>query len=192
MKQNLKNTQKSLLRNAKRSQRGFNLIELMLGLAIVATLIVAIVRGSGSNSDKANSQIMTTDVTALVNGIKSAYSSGGNGYNGLDNQTARNLSVVPTDLPGTGATIKNTFGGIVTIASANSDQAFTITYTLVPPAVCQAVVNGMGGASFNKIEIGGQTVFENSSSANTPIDPGNVGTQCSAAGNSQTIIFTAS
>lgn len=175
-------------------KKGFTAMELLLAIGIISTAAVMTAMYMSSNKKKQQAQAMQSDVSSITNNLVQQFAAGGGTYTGLNNQVAISMNAVPGGgtivVPSSGSTLKNVWGGQVTIASANSDQSFTIQYTQVPPQVCNSAITSLGGANFTKIEIGGQVVFQNDSTANTPLDPGNVGTQCNAGGNSTTIIFT--
>lgn len=180
--------------NTNRKAQGYSFLEILLGVAIIGAVSVMIISGMSSNKKKSQAQAMMNDVSSITNNLVQQFAAGGGTYAGLNNQVAISMNAVPGGgtivVPTSGSTLKDVWGGQVTIASANSDQSFTIQYTQVPPQVCNSVITSLGGSSFTKIEIGGQVVFQNDSTANTPLEPGNVGTQCNAGGNSTTIIFT--
>lgn len=176
----------------KKRQAGFSAIELMLVLGVIAIATVAIIRAMGSNTDKANSQIMMTDVTYIVNGIRSAYTSSDKGYEGLDNKVAIALKVIPTNLRISNDKITNQFGGEVKLVPGSDVSVFTLFYDKVPSSVCQQVINGLGGGNFLKIEVNGTTVYQNDTNGTHPIAPAEVSTSCNGPNNSAHITYTAS
>ena len=175
----------------KKNQLGFNALELMMVLAVIAIAVVAMVRVMGSNSDKTNAHNMVSDISSLVQNIRSAYGSSNNGYTTLNNQSAIDMKLVPGDLPINGSTIKNQFqGGTVTIAAGANNDNFIITYTNVPASVCNIVVTTLGGASFSNITINSAIVYDTTSQV--VLDPAAVGSACSANKDQASILFTAS
>lgn len=178
--------------HTKRRQAGFSAIELMLVLGVIAIATVAIIRAMGANTDKANSQIMMTDITYIINGIRSAYTSSDKGYDALNNSVAIALKVIPTNLRINGDRITNQFGGEVKIAPGSDVSIFTLTYDKVPSSVCQQVINGLGGGNFLKIEVNGTIVYQNDTNGTHPIAPAEVSSNCNNANNSVPIIYTAS
>lgn len=177
----------------KRKIDGFNAIELAAVLAVISIAIVGAIALMGGNRDKQNSNQMVSDVSTMVSNIKNAYSSSSTGYTNLTTAAAINMKAVPTDLkiPSGGTTIKNQFqGGTVVITSSNSGEAFTITYSNVPLAVCSTVINTLGGSSFLSIGVNSTTVFD--AVAGTQLDATAVATACKAGNEKSTIVFTAS
>jgi type II secretory pathway pseudopilin PulG len=177
-------------RDLKRA--GFNAIELSLVLGVVAIAIVGVIRIMAGNTDKQNSSQMVNDVSTLVSNIKNAYSSSTQGYASLTTTAAIDGKMVPQDLriPTGGTTIKNQFqGGEVKIDNQGGEN-FTITYTNVPAAICNNVINTLGGVSFLSITVGGIPVYD--INAGTVLDGTNVSAECKKAGEKSTIVFTAS
>ena len=170
---------------------GFNALELMLVLAVIAVGIGVAIHTMTGNSNSQNTNQMVSDVSALVSNIKGNYTSSTEGYANVSTATAIQASLVPTDLRINGGTIvQNQFqGGEVTIAPENSGEAFSITYSAVPSAICNKAVASLAGSSFLTITINsGQPVYD--SVNNVSINPEDIATAC--AGSSNTITFTAS
>lgn len=170
---------------------GFNALELMLVLAVIAIGIAVALHTMAGNSDKQDSNQMISDVSGLVSNIQQAFVSSSGGYASLTTAIAIEAKLVPTDLrlssDGTG--ILNQFqGGSVDIASGDDGNNFTITYSNVPSAVCNTGVTSLAGSGLNSIAINGTTVYD---SVDTPrIDTATVSSACKETSNS--IVFTAS
>ena len=167
---------------------GFNALELMMVLAVIAVATVAVVKTMSGNSDKQSSTQMVTDVTAMVFNIKNAYSNSNDGYNTLTQEAVIKMKAIPQDLRVNGETIKSQFqGGTVEIAA--TADTFTITYTQVPQAVCASAVNALGGSAFSSIKINDDEVFNN---VNKNLDPSLVAKDCENGKAPSKIEFTAS
>lgn len=181
------------LSERQKKQAGFNAIELSLVLAVIAIAVVATIRIMGGNTDKQNATQMVNDVSTIVSNVKNLYSSSTNGYNSLNTTIAIDAKVVPQDLkiPNGGGTIQNQFqGGTVDIIAANNGEAFQITYTNVPSAICNSAINTLGGAGFLTITINGTTVYD--ANAGTSLDAANVASSCKQGAEKSSIVFTAS
>jgi len=174
-----------------RKSAGFNALELMMVLAVISIAIVGVVKTMSSNSDKQNSNQMITDVNAMVANIKNAYSGTNNGYADLSTQAAIDMKAVPQGLKINGETIKNQFqGGTVTIEPANNGDAFDITYTNVPQAVCASSVNTLGSSAFLSIQVNGDEVLN--TATQKALSATKVAQDCASQQEKSTIIFTAS
>jgi hypothetical protein len=165
----------------------------MMVLAVIAVATIAIVRLMHNNSNTANGQQMIADVTAISTQIKNNYSSSSTGYDGLDTAQAISQGDIPSDLPTNGGAIQNQFsGGNVTIGTANNNASYTISYTSVPPSVCEQVINSLVG-NFQEIQVGDTVVYENDSGGNTPLNITTLTSACNPSGsNSVAITFTGS
>lgn len=170
---------------------GFNALELMLVLAVIAVGIGVALHTMSSNSDKQNSNQMISDVSGLMSNIQNAYASSSGGYADLSTEIAIQAKLVPTDLrlSTDGSSVLNQFqNGTVEVDPSETGDAFTITYSSVPSAVCNTAVAALAGSGFNKIEVGGTTVYD--ISAGIAFNPTTLSSACDNASNS--IVFTAS
>ena len=191
-KQQLDNARLEFAKKHKKIS-GFNAIELSAVLAVIAIAIVGAIALMGGNRDKQNSNQMVSDISTIVSNIQNAYSSSSTGYTNLTTAAAIDMKAIPSSLkiPKGGNIIKNQFqGGNVIIAAANNGEAFTITYTNVPLAVCNTVINTLGGSSFLNIIVNNVTVFD--AVAGTQLDATAVATACKSGNEASTLIFTAS
>lgn len=180
----IKSRRKRLLKYA-----GFNALELMLVLAVIAVGIGVAIRTMTGNSNSQNTNQMVSDITALVGNIKSSYTSSTAGYTTLTTDTAIQGTLIPTDLKTNGTTVQNQFqSGTVALASENNGEAFSITYTAVPSAICNKAIVSLASSSFVTISVGGTAVYD---AINAPtIDAATVAGACNNATN--TIAFVAS
>ncbi|MBP9742317.1 MAG: hypothetical protein KBD37_03065 [Burkholderiales bacterium] len=169
---------------------GFNALELMLVLAVIAVGIGVALHTMSSNADKQDSNQMISDISALVSNIQNAYASSAGGYTDLTTATAIQAKLVPTDLrlSTDGSSVLNQFqSGTVDIAPSDDGSAFTITYSSVPSSVCNTAVAALAGSGFNVIEVEGTAVYDASGDA---FSPGTLSEACDNPTNS--IVFTAS
>ena len=166
-------------------QRGASLLEGIAYLGIAALVVLGAVSLLTGAFGSAKSNQTSEEVVALRTAVRKMYA--GQPYN-ADALMMANLitaRAIPNTLAVTGAaTVGNGWGGAVTI-TGTAAGTFTITYTNVPQDVCVGVVSGANGwtrisgaADANPI-----TVF--------PATASNATTLCAAAGNANTIIFTA-
>jgi Tfp pilus assembly protein PilE len=170
---------------------GFNALELMMVLAVIAIGIGVAIRTMSGNSNKQNTNQMVSDITALVSNIKNSYTSSTSGYTNLTTTSAIQGALIPSDLkvPTGGTTVQNQFqGGTVDIASANNGEAFSITYSNVPSAICNSVITSLGASSFVSITVNGTSVYD--AVTDPTIDATAISTACNTATNS--LVFTAS
>ena len=185
----ISSTQTQLRRKLPLKYAGFNALELMLVLAVVAVGIGVAIRTMTGNSNSQNTNQMVSDVTALVGNIKSSYTSSTAGYTTLTTDAAIQGALIPADLKTNGTTVQNQFqSGTVALASENSGEAFSITYTAVPAAICNKAIASLASSSFVTISVGGTTVYDAINAQK--IDAATVAGACNNATN--TIVFVAS
>lgn len=166
-------------------QRGASLLEGIAYLGIAALVVLGAVSLLTGAFGSAKSNQTSEEVIALRTAVRKMYT--GQQYNAdlLMMANVVTANAIPNTLVVAGpATVNNSWGGTVTVAGATA-TTFTITYTNVPQDVCVNVVSGANGwtrisgaADANPI-----TVF--------PATASNATTLCAAAGNANTIIFTA-
>ena len=191
---NSKNSLHNQLKNRKLpllKYCGFNALELMLVLAVIAVGIGVAIHTMTGNSNSQNTNQMVSDVSALVSNIKGNYTSSTNGYADITTATAIQASLIPTDLKISGGTIvQNQFqAGTIEIAPENTGEAFSITYSAVPSAICNKAIAALAGSAFLTISINGGTPVYDSVN-NVEISPSVIAGECSGSTNS--ITFTAS
>lgn len=170
---------------------GFNLIELMAVLIIIAIITLVGVKLKGKAEETQSSQQMIGDVNIMTSAVKNKFGSADDNYSTLSTTTAINMNINNgTSVKVSGTALKSQFsGGTVTLTGdATNGQTFDITYTLVPTEVCQQVIAGVGGTSFQKITAGGTTVYD--SIAGIKIIPATTATACGKNAN-VTMVFTA-
>lgn len=191
MKVDMKN--KLLNRKLKPSKKnsGFTLLEAIAVLVLIAIAAVVAVKQFGKASDSQNSQNMIADINSMSSAVKSKFGSADDNYTSLTTASAITMNINSgTSVKTSGTTLKSQFsGGLVTITGdATNGQTFDISYQGVPTEVCQQVVAGVGGNTFQKITAGGTTVYD--AIAGVAIKPSTTATAC---GKNSTVamIFTA-
>ncbi len=130
------------LRKMKRNQ-GLTLIETLIAVAVgVVALIGALVLYPSIQKNQQEENVLTALNSLDVN-ITKAFSTQGN-YNGLSDQTAIQMGLVPDDLTvnTSNNTITDPWGGAVTLAPNSSNpQQFTITFANIPLSQCLNIVS---------------------------------------------------
>ena len=109
-------------------ESGRSMVEMLGVLAIIGVLSVGGIAGYSKAMGKFKLTKATDQITMLVANIRTLYS-GQRSYSGLNNQNAISFGVVPSEMVASDKrTITNAFAGNVTIASANNDMNFSITF----------------------------------------------------------------
>ncbi|MDQ5920324.1 MAG: hypothetical protein QG673_380 [Pseudomonadota bacterium] len=169
---------------------GFNALELMLVLAVIAVGIGVALHTMSGNSDKQNANQMVSDVATLVSNIENAYGSSTVGYTNLTTASVIEGKLVPADLKisSDSTTIQNQFQGGTVTADAGTDASnFVITYSNVPSSVCSTAVPTLVGSEFLSISINDTEVYSYDSTPD--LDGAVVASACSQLNNS--VVFTA-
>lgn len=180
----------------RKDQRGLTLIELIAGLAIMASVIVGALSlfNTTSNSQKA------TQISTEIHGLRSAMSKlySGMGTYGLANAnmnpTLITAGKVPSTLRVAGATITHGFGGNVFVTGETN--FYHIQLTGVPQDACVEILTGSGtwdAVSHTTIPNAAGIIAAAlpadylANAANPVVDPAAAATAC--AGGNKTLYF---
>jgi type II secretory pathway pseudopilin PulG len=125
-------------------QRGASLLEAIAYLGVAALVVLAAVSLLQNAFGSARSNQTTEEITGLRTNVRKMYA--GQSY---DDDTMLANMVTAKAIPGTlsvaaDKTIKNTWGGAVTVAKVDA-ASFKISYASVPQDVCMNVVSGATG-----------------------------------------------
>ena len=115
--QNLSRLTKGVSMVHRLSNRGFTLIELAIGLAVLTVLILAISMSSGIR-DNARAQSAAQSVQALRSAAESYLATGRLNYTGMDIAALKASNMLPANFNGSGT---NPWGGDYVIAADASD-----------------------------------------------------------------------
>ncbi len=130
------------------SNRGFSLVELAIGLAVITVLILSISLSSGIR-DNAKVQSASQSISALRLAAENYLASGNMNYTGMTIATLKTNNLLPSSFTGTTA---NPWGGNFSITpNAANNTRVDIALTAVPTAESTKLTN----------------YFTNSSSAST-------------------------
>lgn len=196
------------MRNYKQyqgKQKGFTLMELLLGLVIVGVIITVGILVYAQTSSSANAYKSGNQVINIATSVKSLYTTPNYTSLATSGSTGEQLIInsgkAPQDMiNGTGATatLSGLWGGQVTVWSATyngtANSAFQITYPNVPKNEC----NGMLAAvnpNFQQITVGsgvgaGTTVKDDSAAPAVKYDAATTVTACNNTSNTITLTST--
>ena len=133
----------------KNEQSGRSMVEMLGVLAIIGVLSVGGISGYSKAMAKYKLTKAQDQMAMILINIRTAFASSPS-YADLDNTNAILMNIVPSDmLPGglgTGSTIKNAFGGDVSIDAAGTDNTqFTITYEDLGKEACVSLLTSDWG-----------------------------------------------
>ncbi len=149
----------------KNNAKGFSLIEILLVVGFVALASVGVytIYNKVQVTNQANQEARNIDLIRA--GVKSLYGSKTN-FGTVTNTVVNQGRITPENMRDTDTTnltnIFNSFGGTVTVApgtlgSGAANNAFIITYSNVPAAICIKLASA-GGAQFDQVSIGADIV----------------------------------
>ena len=144
----------------KNEQSGRSMVEMLGVLAIIGVLSVGGISGYSKAMAKYKLTKAQDQMAMILINLRTAYATSPD-YAGLNNTAAISLNIIPGDmLPGglgTGSTIKNAFGGDVTIAAAGTANTnFAITYKGLGKEACVSLLTSDWGTDgLVSIEMGG-------------------------------------
>lgn len=136
----------------KTNESGRSMIEMLGVLAIIGVLSVGGIAGYSKAMNKFKTNKVADNVSMLVANIKTLYAQQKT-YNGLTNQTAVDMGVVPDEL-GTTADLTNAFNGKVYISTADSttdddDKAFNIVFDGLSREACITLATNDWGSGYS-------------------------------------------
>ncbi len=136
----------------KTNESGRSMIEMLGVLAIIGVLSVGGIAGYSKAMNKFKTNKVADNVSMLVANIKTLYAQQKT-YNGLTNQTAVDMGVVPDEL-GTTSDLTNAFNGKVYISTAdsttdNDDKAFNIVFDGLSREACITLATNDWGSGYS-------------------------------------------
>ena len=136
----------------KTNEFGRSMIEMLGVLAIIGVLSVGGIAGYSKAMNKFKTNKVADNVSMLVANIKTLYAQQKT-YNGLTNQTAVDMGVVPDEL-GTTSDLTNAFNGNVYISTAdsttdNDDKAFNIVFDGLSREACITLATNDWGSGYS-------------------------------------------
>jgi type II secretory pathway pseudopilin PulG len=182
-----KNSFRNTNLRTRRKQGGFALLAITIGLAVIGIVIAAAAAGMSKMEDAKVSAELEELGDLKLNTMKVAASRGGN-FTGYSTNLCANYFFDETRRSGSGAstTITNRWKGTITCAPAtaiSTNDSLAFTYTGVPGGACKKI---MASVQADIVSIGGTTV----KSVNGAMNEATAITQCDAASNNATIVYT--
>lgn len=141
--------------NSKHNQRGLTLVELMIGLFIMAVVVVAII---GAGSGGTSSAKVKNEVQNLSSILQKArgFSAGRQDYSDLTTPRLINAGGFPTQMVA-GTSVQHSWNGAVTVGVGSIPGTFDVVYDAVPTPNCIELV-AQAAKLFNQITVGATVV----------------------------------
>lgn len=152
----------------KKNIKGYTLLELMLVLGVITLLVIAIYTAYAKKATSEAVKNQTAYLSSLTNSINEAFiaskvdvtSTATEGYSKLTNTSAISANLVPTSLVNGASTIKNIFGGNITLSSTTITNvtgtlpAYSISLTNIPSAACTLLTTTDYANSMQEVWVG--------------------------------------
>ncbi len=143
-----------------KKQAGFNLIELLGVIAVIAFLLIVVLSKIGQANDKATVERERGRVLTIKNAIQDIYASRSN-YQGLNNQVLLAGTSLTADMRASAGEIRNAWrdnGYVITPSGGNN--TYSITSSGVPDEFCFDIVNAINPSNveFESLTVNGGLV----------------------------------
>ncbi len=171
------------------NQAGVTLIELIVGLVVVALIVAGALALFGTAQSSQASTQMVQDLTSLRASTKSLflgqgnYGTAGTNLNQLLNTSKRVPTTIMVDASTTPPTLRHALNGNVTVAVGATNTQYTVTLTNIPPDVCVPLVTG--ARDWVSVQVGA-----NAARTAFPIPTADAANECGSA--ASTLVFTGS
>lgn len=187
------NSAVSMKRRAR--QAGLTLAETLLVLAIGALAIVGgtLLYLQATAGNKLNTGI--NQFVTLQSGIRSLYA-GQSNYLNLTSTLVTTSNAAPSDMVVNAAagTMRNAWGGAVTVVAAGGNDQFTVTFAAVPTNACVKLITlnpgGSGGSGLVSITTAPGGGSFDAASGNIPVTTSAAVAACQSAIDANTIVWT--
>lgn len=156
---------KNLRSNYLNKQTGFTSIELLIGVAVMVTVVAMVIGLSGPIMTSIRTNTMVSELTTFQQKIHEVYNGQQDGYAGISAKELIASKAYPGSLNATTSALTSSFAGKVTISSDDGGGAsFSIQYDSVPTGVCIATIAKMTSVGgWNEIDVGGSPIWSGTS-----------------------------
>lgn len=161
-----------------RDDAGATVLELLIWFGVAVAIVSGVLAGKARIEQTSNVRDELSNLMTMQLNITSVFQ-GQTGFNGLTNAIAIAADIFPTSMA-SGGNVNNKWGGDVTVASAASDLAYSITYEEVPTEACIKLAGSV--ASWEQIDIDGTVI--------TPTTANLTATNIAACGTAATVTMT--
>lgn len=140
--------------NSKR-QRGFNLIEIAIVLAVIGLIIGGIYTAASAVTENNRRRNTQAQILTVVQNVRTAFATQAT-FVAPTNANINTMRLFPGDLvfdAGTG-NFQNSYGGTVTIAAVAAGTQFSLAFTNVSQGGCIEILSKAFGSSVNTLQVG--------------------------------------
>lgn len=173
-------------KNINRRKRGYSLVEIAAGLAVVAILILgALALVSVVNQSRLFTQA-SNELNVIQQAVRSLYS-GQSNYTGVASSTLITTKAVPAKMV-SGTSLRHAFSGQIDIAAASAaggaGSGFQVTFRQIPSDVCVKMLTADLGRGLYSAGVSSQVGQDG-----LPFNPTTAAGQCSSNYNDISWIF---
>ena len=131
-----------------KEEAGRSMVEMLGVLAIVGVLSIGGISGYSKAMAKYKVNQTLDQISMLVTNIRSTFGNQAS-YESLSNTVLVTYGLVDNDMSHgkTDGTLKNAYGGTITVSTADSNLAFTVKYENVPTNACANIASSNWGDS---------------------------------------------
>ena len=177
-----------------KKQKGVTLVELMLGLVIIAVVLGIGILVYQKVQASSRAYRASAGILALTAGVKGIYTTPV--YTNISPTVLIQANKAPTDMVTSATTLGSLWGGNVLLAAVNynggTNNAIQITYPSVPANECNSVLASLA-PNFQKITAGsgaGTVVKDDSASPAVAFDPAVTAGVCNNTSNTLILVTT--
>ncbi len=177
----------------KNEQSGRSMVEMLGVLAIIGVLSVGGISGYSKAMAKYKLTKAQDQMAMILINIRTAFASAPS-YAGLSNSNAILMNIIPGDMLPSGigkasGSVKNAFGGGVTLGVAASNTQFTIKFDGLGKEACASLASSDWGSDGLVSILVNKTTHTYGSSV-LPVPPGTAITNCGEGGAANSITWT--
>lgn len=148
--------------NLRKQQSGYTLVEILIGIVVVAVVTSIAVAGYQKFDTSNKSQNLVKDTVSLVNSIRGIYSHSSTGYpkDGKDMVAILTKgNMMPSSFKATSdGNLYSSFGGKVTY-EGEGGSSFSLSFDKISPSVCVNSLVGLSQSGYAKIKVAESDVY---------------------------------
>lgn len=146
-----------------KKQKGYTIIEILIGVMVALIVAAGVFAGWNSFFGSHQSKTMTQQVFQIIQNVRQSYAKSPSGYSNITNDMKSLIQekVFPDTLviAATAGTVKNNFGGDVTLEPDTTTGGFVLTFKNVPSDTCMNYLKSTGGTGLHSIDINGTALW---------------------------------
>ena len=150
-------------KSINKKRKGYTIIEILIGVMVSLIVAAGIFAGWNSFFGSHQSENMAQQVFQIIQNVRQSYAKSPSGYSNITNDMGSLIQekVFPDTLviDKSAGTVKNNFGGSVTLEPDTTTGGFTLTFKNVPSDTCMNYLKSTGGTGLYSIDVGGAVLW---------------------------------